>query len=484
MPYRSRTARNRPSNNYCPYNSPGYGYGLGSCNNYSSGYSGNSNTFSSAGYGGNRGNTFSSTGYRGGLRTGDEDTFSDCNQLGRDLRTCHRKACLNIVVIPTVVIVSMLIFTGVILGGVLGAVYSGSSSTTERVRDPSVLNLSPGVTRDVSFGNTFFCSEVTLEANGSRGAGASVYLIKDTPPLTHMNSFTRRVMRSGFLISNFYSRKYRLYSGTNVITSLYMSRALFTGTFSVYKSGSRDRPIATSPVTCTVGYSYSRRLSFQVQDEADYYFLYQRGRFGRGGTSCTFPGSIPFELQLNISASWFVHSTSGLTTAPRCSATTGRQCSLDVPADSNYRALIVTDLPTNNGDLSENIRIRLHCSSTRGWAYAVVVLVPLLLVVGVTITTVILVVCWCWKKRASRQSHNTQTTTEEAAPTSAVQLQEMDPQGPQQPATDQKDNKTTSDSQNDEQQHHVLTAAPPPSYKDSLDYPAQKSAVPPPYSKE
>ena len=349
MPYRSRTARNRPSNNYCPYNSPGYRYGLGSCNNYSSGYSGNSNTFSSAGYGGNRGNTFSSTGYRGGLRTGDEDTFSDCNQLGRDLRTCHRKACLNVVVIPTVVIVSMLIFTGVILGAVLGATSnrSGSSSTTERVRDPSVLNLSPGVTRNVSFGNTFFCSEVTLEANGSRGAGASVYLIKDTPPLTHKNSFrVTRVMRSGFLIySNFYS-------GTSVTTSLYMSRTPFTGTFSVYKSGSRDRPIATSSVRCTVG--YSRQFSFQVQDEADYYFLYQRGRFRSGATtSWTFPGSIPFELQLNISASWFVHSTSGLTNAPRCSATTGRQCSLDVPADSNYRALIVTDLPTNNGDLSE-----------------------------------------------------------------------------------------------------------------------------------
>ena len=28
--------------------------------------------------------------------------------------------------------------------------------------------------------------------------------------------------------------------------------------------------------------------------------------------------------------------------------------SLHVPADSNYRALIVTDLPTNNTDLSEN----------------------------------------------------------------------------------------------------------------------------------
>ena len=173
-----------------------------------------------------------------------------------------------------------------------------------------------------------------------------------------------------------------------------------------------------------------------------------------------------------------MHSTSGLTNAPNCSAIAGRQCSLNVPADSNYRALIVTDLPTNNPHWEENIDINLQCSSTRVWAYAVVVLVPLLLVVGVTITTVLC--CCCWRKR--RASRHTQTTTtEEAATTSGVQLQEM---GSQQPATDQKDNKTTSDSQKDEQQHHVLTAAPPPSYNDSRDYPAQKTDLPPPYSKE
>ena len=204
-----------------------------------------------------------------------------------------------------------------------------------------------------------------------------------------------------------------------------------------------------------------------------------RSRFPFSG--CT-SSSYLHEIQFNVSASWFVHSTAGLTDAPRCSA----NCSLSVPADSNYRALIVTDLPTNNPDLSENINIRLQCSSTRGWAYAVVVLVPLLLVVGVIITTVILLVVCCWRKRDSLRAtccrrHNTQTTTTEAAPTSAVELQEMESQGPQQPAADQKDNKTTNDSQKDGQQH--LTAAPPPSYNDSLDYPTKQSDLPPPYIK-
>ena len=369
---------------------------------------------------------------------------------------------------------------GATLGGILSVTNnsSGSSSTTERPRDPSVLTLSPGVTRDnVSFGNAFFCNEVTMEVNGS--TRASVYLITDTPPLTHRNSFIRTL---SLLVSvgTFGTWKYRLYSDTNVTISLYIRRPPSNGVFSVFK-GLRNlrsnRPFTSFSIRSCIG--YNRQTSFQLQDEDDYYFDYRSESF----TSCRFPdfSSRFSRLQLNISASWFVHSTSGLTNAPNCSAIAGRQCSLDVPADSNYRALIVTDVPTNNPDLSANNSIRLQCSSTRGWAYAVVVLVPLL-VVGVTITTV--VCCCCWRKR--RASRHTQTTTtEEAATTSAVQLQEMDPQGSQQPATDQKVIKTTSDSQKDEQQHHVLTAAPPPSYNDSLNYPAQNTDLPPPYhSKE
>ena len=418
-------------------------------------------------------------------RTGDEDTYSDCNELGKDLITCHRKACLLLVVFPTVFLVFVLVITGAVLGGVFGAtsIPSGSSS---RPRDPSILTLSPGFTRNVSFGNAFFCNEVTLEANGSRGTGASVYLITATPPLTHRNSFISTF--SLYLHAGTHRTwpKYRLYSGINVTISLYIPRPPSNGVFSVFKGLSNlssDQPFTSFSIRCT-SIGYTRQISFQSQDEDDYYFVYR---------SESTPCSLPFfqsPLNYSISASWFVHSTSGLTTAPNCSATTSRQCSLHVPADSNYRALIVTDLPTNNPDLSENISIRLQCSSTRGWAYAVVVLLPLLLVVGVTITTVILLVvccCCCWRKRrASHQSHNTQTTTtEEAATTSGVRLQRIEHNTAQQPVTDQKDNKTTSDSQKVKQQHHVLTAAPPPSYNDSLDYPAQKTVLPPPYySKE
>ena len=378
------------------------------------------------------------------------------------------------------------IILGSILGGTLGTSeeLNPPSRTTTPPADTSILTLSPGVTRDnVSFGNAFFCNEVTLEVNGSRGAGASVYLITDTPPLTHRNSFISTF--SLYLHAGTHRTwpKYRLYSDTNVTISLYIRRPPSNGVFSVFKGLSNlrsDQPFTSFSIRCT-SIGYTRQFTFQSQDEDDYYFVYR---------SESTPCSLPFfqsPLNYSLSASWFVHSTSGLTNAPICSATTGRQCSLHVPADSNYRALIVTDLPTNNPDLSENISIRLQCSSTRGWAYAVVVLVPLLVVVGVTITTVILLVVYCWwrKRRASR--HTQTTTTEEAVPASGVQLQRMDHSTAQQPVTS--DYKLTrpgdlANGRDEEKQHHVLTAAPPPSYNDSLDYPAQKTDLPPPYSKK
>ena len=429
---------------------------------------------------GNRPTTFSWSEHRR-YRTGDEDTYKDCNELGKDLITCHRKVCLYVVVPPTVVLVACILF-GVAVGFGLGfgTNRGGSSSTTERVRDPSILSLSPGVTRDVSFGNAFFCNEVTMEVNGS--TRASVYLITDTPPLTHRNSFIRNISERFIFLHTVRTWGHRISTGTNynVTISLYIPSPYSSGVFSVFKGLSNlrsNQSLTSFFIRCTSG--YTRQITFQLQDEDDYYIVYNRSQ--SIATSCG--SGFYSQFHLNISSSWFVHPTAGLTNAPNCSATHRRQCSLHVPADSNYHALIVTDLPDyNHAALLADISIRLQCSSTRGWAYAVVVLVPLLLVVGVTITTVLCCCCWRRKRRASR--HTQTTTTEEAAPTSGVQLQEMDPQGSQQAVIDQKDNKTTSDSQKDEQQHHVLTAAPPPSYNDSLDYPAQKPVLPPPYSKE
>ena len=337
--------------------------------------------------------------------------------------------------------------------------------------------------------NRFFCDEVTLEVNRLRKTtGATLYLITDTPPLTDKNNFT---FRTNILRPNTYKYwNYYLYPGSNFTISWRFTRTA-AGTFYLIKGHNNFQqwlisPFATRAATALGSQSIScninapaRLFSFQVQDEDEYYFVFRRGR------GCPIASIITgvYRLQVNISVSRFLYSTSGLTTAPRCSTIDG-QCSLNVPVYSNYSALIVTDIP-NNPNWGENIDISLHCSSNRAWAYVVVVLVPSLIIIGVCITVAILLGCVCWRKRDSlraccRRSHrgsqSPQTATEPSAPTT-VQLQRIERNTAQQPA----DHKLAkSDATSSNEQH--LTEVPPPSYKASLDYP-QKADLPPPYSK-
>ena len=236
-----------------------------------------------------------------------------------------------------------------------------------------------------------FCGELTLEVNSTR-SGASVYLITDTPPLADRNSFTISTL---VYTSRYRYWSYYLYPDSNFTTSLLASSSLSSGVFTLVKGQSSfqkwvsrnrrsDRVLNTFNILCR-NRGLTHRYSFQARDEDDYYFIYEQDR------TCRFrdrrPGSGFFRSQVNISLSRFQYSTTGLTDAPTCSAIAGGQCSLNIPADlANYSALIVTNIPNDN-NWEENINIRLHCSSNRGWAYAVVVLVPLLLVVGVIITT-------------------------------------------------------------------------------------------------
>ena len=110
-----------------------------------------------------------------------------------------------------------------------------------------------------------------------------------------------------------------------------------------------------------------------------------------------------------------------LTTAASCSAI-GGQCSLNVPPDLNYRALIVTDIP-DNPDWEENVDISLLCSSNREWAYVVVVLIPILVIAGGCIAATILgCVCWrsCRHHAAISHRHQPSQTT-----ASSMQLQRI-----------------------------------------------------------
>lgn len=89
------------------------------------------------------------------------------------------KVCLLAVVLPIVITVGMIVVAGALLGGFLGAEYAAVAAQNSPARSRRSIHLNfiswSHESREVSFGNAFFCDQVTLEVNGSRGTGASVY---------------------------------------------------------------------------------------------------------------------------------------------------------------------------------------------------------------------------------------------------------------------------------------------------------------------
>ena len=397
-----------------------------------------------------------------------------------------RQCCKQTFIALLVVIAVMIVFGAIPPGATFGGIAAATANSRSRSFITVPVYFSPGDTRIMSF-SSFFCSELTLEDRSNR-TGATLYLITDTPPLTDKNSFT---IGSDLSIGTYQYWNYYLYPGSNFTTSLFLYRVpdSSTGAFYLMKGRSNfqqwindrtNNSLAFFSIPCTARYTH--QFSFQVQDEDEYYFVFQR-RTGRGCSTSNNAAFLNFRLHVSLSVSRFLYSASGLTRAPNCSTIDG-QCSLNVPADSNYRALIVTDIP-NNPDWEENVDISLHCSSNRAWAYVVVVPVPSLIIISVCITVVILLGCVCWRKRDSLRtccSRSPQTTAEPDPPTSTVQLQRTEHSTEQQP-TDHKSARpgdiANGNGQQQQQQH--LTAVPPPSYKASLDYP-KKADLPPPYS--
>ena len=264
-----------------------------------------------------------------------------------------------VVAIMVGIFILVVLAVGVPLGIILRGLGSNSGAPDSAVVP---VFFSPGDTRIVSFDSSS-CDEVTLVVN-SRRTEATLYLITDTPPLTDQNNFT--ISSSLSLTDNIYNYwNYYLYPGSNFSTTVRTRLGSDKGTFYLFKGRNnfqqwiknplRNEAITTFSITC-FSRPFSRQLSFLVQDEDEYYLVYYNNR-----GQCSRSSSDVLRLDVTISVNRFQYSTSNLTTDASCSAIEG-QCSLNVPSDSNYRALIATDIP-DNPDWEENVDISLLCSS-------------------------------------------------------------------------------------------------------------------------
>lgn len=115
--------------------------------------------------------------------------------------------------------------------------------------------------------------------------------------------------------------------------------------------------------TCLSNYSYV----VPNGQENDYYLIFYSDEQGDAS------------LTISLSFDRYEYSTDNLHLAASCDAKSNSQCSLDIPYDSKYQALIVTDIP-NGVDLEENVDIRFECKD-RVWVYVLSILIPILSVV-------------------------------------------------------------------------------------------------------
>ena len=346
----------------------------------------------SAGGGGGGGNWSSSRSYSYGYskRYRSEVYYSngeDCNccDCDCDCSCCAKRKgiCIPLAVLLPATIV-FIFLCNIILPVSFGALRQGKASSSL---------FSPGDTRIVSYGSSSFCAGITL-TDQSTSVGSTLYLIADTPPLTDQNNFT--IINNELTIgdNNYRYWNYYLYPNSGFTAELCTLPNSAGGVFYLIKGTARFEKWMDKPTTdLAVGFfsigslpcsEPNHRFSFRARFEDEYYLVYYNNNHYT---------NLPFlRLNLSISFNRFQYSTDDLDSVANCSVDTTGECTLTVPYGSDYRALIVTDIP-DNPDWEENVDVGWHCVE-RGWAFAVVVLVPIT-VAAMIIGTIVLAITYC-----------------------------------------------------------------------------------------
>ena len=243
---------------------------------------------------------------------------------------------------------------------------------------------SPGDSRLISY-SPYFCESITLETS-SRTVSASIYLVKETPPLIQSGSF---------VVEDSYDLPGREYGYVNYFLHLNSTSSVFACSpmVSSYpqfhivrgKSGFQDwmrlpRWNSNSTVFYRLGFSCGilTPSPYRATESNEYYFAFYNS------------GTRQLQINIRMTISPYQYSLDNLTNLPNCSTENhDNRCTVDVPFNY-FNALIVTDIPE-----SVNWKDRIDLSWTcnpRGMAIVVLVMAaavitlmvsaPLLVVVG------------------------------------------------------------------------------------------------------
>ena len=385
------------------------------------------------------------------------------------------KFCLSLICCIVVIVVFVL----VIVLPITFARRSGSSTESRPVL------YTPGDSRIVSY-SPFFCAGITLTDRSVR-TGSSLYLIRETPPLTDRNEFTIRKSSIGLTSDTYIYWNYYLYPNSNVTIEVCTTHARSaSGTFYIIRGRGNFQSWVNDPSTDKVLGSFrihlqcsimKHRFSFNAEVEDEYYFVFYKKD---GGIIYSRGITYGFQFSVIISVERFQYSTSDLDedeSVANCSVPSVGECTLTVPYGSDYRALIVTDVP-DNVNWEENVEVNWHCVS-RGWAVAVVVLVPLLTIAGVIGAVIAGIVCYIKRESVKDCFSGRMPSSQHVFPLTQVQ--------PSHPASTSSSSPMGGFPEPDQEEPNLLkgeqelTAIPPPTYKTSLAYPPVDSNLPPPY---
>ena len=258
----------------------------------------------------------------------------------------------------------------------------------------------PGDTRFFSY-SPGFCESLTLKDYSSL-TSATLYLLKRKPPLTNRDNFTVDVSEQ--INGGDYSYwNYFLYAGSNFSMSycLDLTQSL---NFYVIRgkhafSHWEDNPSASyAQAYILISNSCSggpKSFAYNISGSgSEYYFAFDNF----GASPSKIRATLHFERTL-----YDIHQDDSIV-VDFCQAggQFGRSCTVDVPYDTDYYALIAVDVP-QNPNWEENVGIDWECGP-RVWVYTIIVLVPLVFV-ALCITAAALVCCYIqYRKRKTYTS--------------------------------------------------------------------------------
>ena len=312
-------------------------------------------------------------------------TYTTSYSSGEDSKTGPCFGCCIICLIATFIVIVF----GMVIGLSVGLNVSQSGKNSSDSSTIATDFYSPGDSRLLSL-SSFFCDGGILELSSNNSIDAELFVIDSVPSLNDSNDFTVTIEST---IDSFEYRfwQYYLYPNSNITASICTD--LLANVYIVKGNDNANNWVNNpsqdvaemfhyAPACCPNELEYSPLISFEVQEEDEYYIIIHN--------------SLSTEISVNVTLKFerTEYSAPQFNTSESCTVTKQGQCTVGINYNTGLQNFLIKTSIPDNVNWEENVRVSLNCDQ-RGWAYAVATLVPLMVVIGIVVVLVLFVVCCC-----------------------------------------------------------------------------------------